>query len=236
MDTAYALVRWLHVAGGAVGLLLVPVPLAVTKGSRIHRAVGKVFVIAMAIAGASGLLMAASWLVAPTAFRTGTPASVRASGLFLGTIALITLSAVQQMVRSTRRKRGHAPWWSPIELVLPVATVVAGIATIAIGLLAGRGLLLAFGGLAVFAGTVDLRFTLRPLRTRMAWWYQHMQASMVAVIAALTAFLVFGGRRWLSAVVPEAWGWVLWIAPALVIVPILRRWIASYRRRFRESG
>jgi hypothetical protein len=68
----------------------------------------------------------------------------------------------------------------------------------------------------------------------MAWWYQHMRSAMVAVIAALTAFLVFGGQRLLAGLVPRGWGWVLWIAPAVVIVPLTELWVARWAARFGE--
>jgi hypothetical protein len=183
--------------------------------------------------------MAATWLVAPNEFRPARMVdapveAVRGSGLFLGTIAFILLSALRQMTRAPLRKREKVLAPSIVDRALPLVTAIAGIATAATGLLYGRGLLIAFGTLALFAGTTDLRFVMRPLPTRMAWWYQHMNGAMVAVISALTAFLVFGGRRLLADLVPEQWRWVFWIAPAVVIVPATRLWIASYRKRFGE--
>lgn len=240
MHAVYSLAQILHLVGGAVGLLLVPVPLVVKKGGPIHKRVGKVFVLAMTIAGWTGLFMATTWLVAPLEFRPGRMETapveaVRGSGLFLGTIALILLSALRQMTRAPLRKREKTVAPTLVDRALPLATAIAGIATAATGLLHGRGLLVAFGVLAIFAGTTDLRFVVRPLPTRMAWWYQHMTGAMVAVISALTAFLVFGGRRWLADLVPEEWRWIFWIAPALVIVPATQVWIASYKRRFGEK-
>jgi hypothetical protein len=239
MHALYSIAQFLHLVGGAVGLVLVPVPLLVKKGGPLHKRVGKVFVVAMTIAGWTGLAMALSWLIAPQEFRPArmaeaAPDVVRASGLFLGTIALITLSAIRQRMRAPTRKRETVVAPSRIDRALPLVTTIAGVATASTGILHGRGLLIGFGALAVFVGTTDLRFVLRPLESRMAWWYQHMRGAMVAVISALTAFLVFGGRRWLADLVPENWRWILWFAPALVIVPATQLWIASYKRRFAE--
>lgn len=238
MHLLYETVRVLHLVGGAVGLLLVPIPLLTKKGGKLHKSVGKVFVVAMTIASWSGLAMAITWLVAPLTFRPAgsdaDPMAVRASGLFLGTIALITLGGLQQLVRAPKRKRETAPAPSTFDRALPLVTAIAGVATAATGLLFGRGLLIGFGALAVFAGISDLRFVLRPLPSRMSWWYQHMSGAMVTVIAALTAFLVFGGRRWLADLVPADFRWVFWIAPALVVVPATQLWIRRYQRRFGE--
>jgi hypothetical protein len=239
MHVVYEIVRVLHLVGGAVGLLLVPVPLLTKKGGKLHKQVGKWFVLAMTIASWSGLAMALSWLVAPMEFRPAgsdaDAAGVRASGLFLGTIALITLSGIHQLVRAPARKRESVPAPTFTDRALPLATSIAGVATAATGLVFAKGLLVAFGSLAVFAGIGDLRFSLRKLPSRMAWWYQHMSGAMVTVIAALTAFLVFGGRRLLAQIVPDGYGWILWIAPAIVIVPATELWIRRYKRRFGEA-
>lgn len=238
MHLVYEIVRVLHLVGGAVGLALVPIPLLTKKGGKVHKTVGKVFVIAMTIASWSGLAMALTWLLAPLTFRpTGSdadPMVVRASGLFLGTIALITLGGLQQLLRAPKRKRESAPAPSVFDRALPLVTAISGVATAATGILFGRGLLIGFGALAVFAGISDLRFVLRPLPSRMGWWYQHMSGAMVTVIAALTAFLVFGGRRLLGEIVPEDVRWIFWIAPALVIVPATELWIRRYKRRSGE--
>lgn len=239
MHAIYDIAQILHLVGGALGLLLVPVPIVVKKGGRIHTRVGKVFVLAMTIAGWTGLFMAATWLVAPLEFRPGrmTDApveAVRGSGLFLGTIAVILLSALRKMVRAPQRKREKVVAPDLVDRALPLVSVIAGIATASTGLLHGRGLLIAFGTLAIVSGSADLRLVTRPLSSRMAWWYHHMSGAMVAVISALTAFLVFGGRRWLAELVAEEWRWIFWIAPALVIVPATQLWIASYRRKFGE--
>jgi hypothetical protein len=236
----YSIALVLHLVGGAVGLLLVPVPLVTKKGGPIHKGVGKVFVVAMTIAAWTGLGLALSWLIAPTDYRPDrmaamAPDAVRASGLFLGTIAMILSTGLRQLTRAPMRKRETIVAPSVVDRVLPLVTAIAGVATASVGLLHGRGLLIAFGGLAIFIGTTTLRFVMRPLQSRMAWWYQHMTGAMVAVISALTAFLVFGGSRLLAELVPAQWRWIFWIAPALVIVPATQVWIASYKKRFRET-
>jgi len=238
MDVAYEIVRWLHLLGGAVGLLLVPGPLLTKKGGALHKRIGKLFVLAMTTAGASGLVMALLWLAFPRTFQPagsdGEVAAIRASGMFLATIGLLTLCAIRQLVRAPVRKREPRAAPSMLDLALPIASAGFGAVTIVSALASGRGLFLVFGGIALFSAIEDLRFVTRPLPSRMGWWYQHMRGAMVAVIAALTAFLVFGGRRWLADLVPVDARWVFWIAPTLVIVPATEIWVARYKRRFGE--
>jgi uncharacterized membrane protein len=230
---SYEALRFLHIAGGALGLVSMFVPLLTRKGSPVHRRFGKVFAIAMIVAGISGLAMSGAHLVAPEAFGSDI-ARIRIGGLFLGTIGLLMLGAVQQMLRSLARKRQPASKATVLDIALPIALASAGAVTAFVGVIVGAPLLIGFGALGTLTAVGDLRFVLRPLQTPKAWWYQHMQGAMIAIISAVTAFTVFGGRRWLTALVPSELGWTLWVAPSLVLVPLFSIWTARWRRRFGE--
>jgi hypothetical protein len=231
---SYDALRILHIAGGALGLVSMFIPLLAKKGSRVHRRFGKVFAVAMIVAGGSGIAMSGAQLVAPAAFDANVD-RVRINGLFLGTIGLLMLGAVQQMLRSLARKRRPSPQPTVLDLALPIVGGVFGAVTAITGVIVGGPLLIGFGALTAFTATGDLRFVLRPLQTPKAWWYQHMQGAMIAIISAVTAFTVFGGRRWLADLVPVQYGWMLWVGPALVLVPLFSLWTAKWRRRFGED-
>ncbi len=236
MLLVYAVVRALHVAGGMLGLLAMFVPLLARKGGRLHRGAGKLFAAAMIVAGISGVAMAAAWLAAPRAFTAeATVGTLRANAVFLATLGLLLLCAVQQMLRALTRKCQAAPRPSRLDLLLPAACVGAGATSVVVGVIAGAPLHLGFGALAVARAVDDLRFVLRPLSTPRAWWYQHMSGAMVAIISATTAFLVIGGQRWLRGLLAPELGWTLWVAPTLVLVPVFSAWTARWRRRFGEA-
>jgi hypothetical protein len=230
----YEALRVVHIAAGGIGLVSMFVPLATKKGSPIHRRFGKVFAISMIVAGVAGVAMSAAQLVVPTAFDAS-PDLVRINGLFLGTIGLLMLGAVQQMLRSLARKRRPTAQPTALDVALPITSGVFGAITAITGLVVGGPLLVGFGALTTFTAVGDLRFVLRPLPTPKAWWYQHMQGAMIAIISAVTAFTVFGGRRWLAELVPAQMGWTLWVAPSLVLVPLFSIWTAKWRRRFGEN-
>lgn len=239
MSLLYDLVRNLHILAGMAGLALAVVPLITRKGARVHRQTGLWFTRAMTVAGVTGLMMSLAWLVAPARFHPvgqPDPAAARLGGLFLGTIALVTLAALQQMLGALARKRRPRPTPSALDLGLPVVLGAAGLASVVAGALAQRGLLIAFGALALANAASDLRFVLRPLPTRMAWWYQHMRGAMGAIIAAYTAFLVFGASRFIAGALPPALAWLPWVAPTAVAVPLFSLWIARYRKRFGEAA
>lgn len=236
MLAAYAFVRALHIIGGAVGLVSMFVPLLARKGGRLHRRVGKVFAVAMTTAGISGVVMAAAWLLVPARLGEGDPASLRVRGLFFGAIGMLLLCAVQQMLRSLARKHSPGPQPSALDLGLPIASLVVGLAAVVAGLAWRRPLPIGFGALAVASAIGDLRFVLRPLSSPRAWWYQHMRGVMGAMLSAITAFAVFGGRRLFAEVVPAELWWLPWFGPTLVVVPLFMVWIARWRRRFGEAG
>lgn len=236
MFLVYEAVRALHVAGGVLGLLVMGVPLLARKGGRLHRGAGKLFAAAMIVAGVSGVAMAAAWLAAPRAFTAeAAVGALRANAVFLATLGLLMLCAVQQMLRALTRKRQAAPRPSRLDLLLPAACVGAGAMAVVVGVVAGAPLHLGFGALAIVTAVGDLRFVLRPLRTPRAWWYQHMSGAMVAMISAVTAFLVIGGRRWLAGLLAPELAWTLWVAPTLVLVPVFSAWTARWRQRFGEG-
>lgn len=231
----YEAVRVLHILGGAVGLVAMFVPLLTKKGSPLHRRVGKVFALAMIVAGVGGIAMSVTQLASPGLFVDAPRHGLaRTNGLFLGTIGLLMLGAVQQMLRALDRKKQAAPRPSRLDIALPVASVVAGVITAAVGVGVGAPLLVGFGLLTLANAIGNLRFVLRPLSSPKAWWYQHMQGAMVAMISAITAFVVFGGRQWLGGLLPAQLGWTLWVAPAVVLVPLFSVWTARWRRRFGE--
>lgn len=233
MLAVYEVARVLHLAGGAIGLVSMFVPLCSRKGSRLHRRAGKIFAVAMIVAGLTGVGMSGSWLVFPEAF-VGDDRQERINGLFLGTIGLLMLGAVQQMLRSTARKGRIEPRPTRLDVGLPVACGGFGVVTATVGVLVGGPLLIVFGALAAWTALGDLRFVLRPLPSPKAWWYQHMQGAMIAMISAITAFVVFGGRQWLGGLLPDGLRWTLWIAPSVVIVPLFTVWTARWRQRFGE--
>jgi hypothetical protein len=75
----------------------------------------------------------------------------------------------------------------------------------------------------------DFYSFLRPSGTKMKWFYDHMIGMIAAYIAAVSAFSAVNlNFDWL----PPA---IQWLWPTIIGVPLMRRWIKSYRSRF-EKG
>jgi len=232
MHTLYRIVLAMHVAGGALGLLSMTLPLLARKGQRLHRQSGWAFTAGMALSASTGMAMAMAWAIAPSEFQPqSTPLVARLDGMFLFLIGCLTANALVQAISAVRRKTqsGRAGLVVGSSLGLLVLTAVC---SIGLGLVFREALPLVFGTGSLALAAQDVWFTFRPLRSPMAWWYQHMNAMGTACISAVTAFLVLGARRWVGAEVLGDHAWLLWIAPSALFVPLFQLWIMAYRRRF----
>jgi len=232
MHTLYRTVLVMHVAGGALGLLSMTFPLVARKGQRLHKVTGWAFTVGMSLSALTGMVMAATWAIAPAEFQPqSTPLAARLDGMFLFLIGCLTANALIQAVSAVRRKTESAPVAMLVRLSLGLLTLAA-VCSIALGLAFNETLPLVFGVGSLGLAAQDALFTFRPLRSPMAWWYQHMNAMGTACISAVTAFLVLGARRWIGADVLGDHAWLLWLAPSALFVPLFQGWIVAYRRRF----
>ena len=91
-----------------------------------------------------------------------------------------------------------------------------------------------FGVGASLLAAGHVRFAIRPLPSKMAWWYGHMNGMLGAVIMAITAFSIAGLQRWVT--IPRALSFIPWIAPGLLLGPAFGSWQRYYRARFGDAG
>lgn len=235
-----------HVLGGALGLFSMAIPLVAKKGGNAHKKAGWIFTAGMALAAFSGLAVTALWLAAPLTYKPATstdPAAlakhlerIQTGAVFLGTLAILTLNSLWIAIRAFKRKRAPKPDPSFVDVALPSLLLFCGIGVMIYGVAHSAILLCIFALIEIGTAIGDLRFVLLPLASPMAWWYQHMNAMMGAVIAALTAFLVFNGQRILGPELAKEWSIALWVGPSAIIVPCFTVWIRRYKRKFRETG
>lgn len=216
--SAYDGLVFTHASTGAVGLLTMLVALIAAKGTRAHRRIGGVFAVAMALTSVTGLLVALSWIVVPSAVRSlPTDPTLAAyavmrlhnAGLFFAVLSLVTGHAVLFGVLASR-ERDRDPTTHPLARVVSVALAITALFALA-GLRHGFDAFLAFGGTL---GLVNAIRSLRPERTRTPWLRIHVQAMLGACTAATTAFVVqtsahVSSNTWVGALawtVPVALG------------------------------
>lgn len=222
MTAIVELVRALHIGAGALGLIVFWIPMVLGKGSAWHRRVGWLFVAGMGTTSVSGGLLCSYRLMTEVE-----PARL-ASAFFLLFISVLTGAATWKGVRVLRfkdRRDRHV-----VAMDLGVAGLLAGfgLLTLGVGVAEREPLFVIFGLIGLSNGAGDLRYWLRPPTSRMHWWFEHMNGMITTSVAALTAFAVQNAAR----LGLDSFGVVVWLAPALVLVPINVVWQRYYRHRF----
>lgn len=215
----------LHVAAGTTALVSMWIPMFARKGARLHRAVGTVFVGAMAIVSATALVLAGA------RFLLDARPEARRAGLFLLFVSVLTATSVSGGVRVLRAKKRvgpHLQWW---DLGLAGLLTVASVAAAIYGLLTGASLFVAFSGIGLLTGGGQLAYWLRSPRSPMHWWFEHMSSMLGACIAATTAFLVVNAQR----LGFDTFSILVWLAPSIVGIPVIAIWTGYYRRKFART-
>lgn len=209
----------LHIASGFVALVTFWIPACTAKGGSLHRRAGWTYVAAMLVVSATAVVRAALLIAAPTAMRdfTGVPAAdvdtlaavVRVIGVFFVYLALVTFTAGWQGIGALRG-RGRRRRWGAVSLALQVANVVAAPPGLWLGAMYGQPLLVMFAMICFFIGVGPLirRWRGSPADSPAA---AHLTGMITTGIAAHTAFLSFGVRRF----VPELYD----LSPALYLIP-----------------
>ena len=116
-----------HVAAGAVALLVFWVPLVTKKGGRTHRRVGWVYVAAAATLAVTGFLLCIQLL------SGGSPLRWRA-GIFLAYVSVVAGTSAQFGVRALRTKGRAGTSRGAVDLVPPLLLVAGGVALAALGI------------------------------------------------------------------------------------------------------
>jgi uncharacterized membrane protein len=110
-----------HIAAGAVALLVFWVPLVTKKGGRTHRRAGWVYVAAAATLATTGFLLCIPLV------SGGSPLRWRA-GIFLAYVSVLAGASAQLGVRALRTKGRAGASRGAIDLVPPLLLVAGGVA------------------------------------------------------------------------------------------------------------
>jgi uncharacterized membrane protein len=210
MDNVFRIILCVHIAFGAVALLIAPLAMVTSKGGLWHRRWGKTYFWAMAGVSVTALTM--SWL------RTG---------LFMFLVATFSFYLALTGYSALRRKKatdraGALDWSAAIALLIAGAgLLVTCFLTTDPGKRWVRGV---FGAISLLFGASDIRQFLRPSLRDRAWWFSHMTRFLAAYIATVTAFSVVNFQF-----LPYTWRW-LW--PTATGIPGIILWRRYYAKKF----
>lgn len=219
METAYRFLLAVHGAVGAVALMSFWIAAFAKKGASLHRAVGKVYLIAMC-----GIVATA----APMSVMIGVQGKT-GTAIFLAYLVVVTSTSMWVGWRAIRRKRDQARFRDTRYAAVGAANVLASAVVFAVGLKSSSMLLMGFSAVGFLVGGEMLLHRVRP-KTEPRWWLEEHFGAMVGCgVATHIAFLSIGLDRLIRAVgidPPDGYGLTAWFLPlslAFVAMTLLRR-------------
>jgi hypothetical protein len=210
----YGILLSLHIAGGSIALVTAAIALATSKGTRRHVYAGRVFSLGML-----------------AVFLTALPMTVLKPNLFLLLIALFSFYLVLTgwlRARDRSGTPGRADWIAPIAMVVTaVAMAVRAIGLMRAGDSMGIVLIVfgAIGGALAAGDLVGLRTRRHRGVERIA---AHLTRMLAGTIAAVTAFTVVNVKLHPA--------FVVWLAPTVLLAPVIVYWNVRVRRGATSRG
>lgn len=222
--SAWEIVRNVHIALGALALVAFWSAGLARKGSPVHLASGKVYLLAMAV-----LLVAA----VPLTIRLGLR-GVTHFAWFLGYLLLITATACWTAWRAIRDRRDWARYTGPVYRVLAALNLAGGVAIAVLGLRLGNPVFMIFSLPGLIGGAAMLRFTRRAPADPRWWLRQHLGAMTANGVATHIAFLSIGLPKLLPMWSGPTLQMLAWVGP--LAIATLARVIASRRHGFTQPA
>lgn len=215
MEKIYDILLGIHVAAGFTGLVSGMLNMAMKKGGKTHRIVGKFFVVGMMISSFIALMMAS---IKPNYF------------LFI--VGVFTIYLVGTGNRYIYLKLlGESQKPKMIDWILTVGMSLMGIAFIVLGtqLLRSNN---SFGIVPIvfaFVGFNGVREDILNYRGRIKnrkfWLMAHVSRMCGGFIAAATAFLAVNYVK-IPLEIPV---FVYWLLPTILITPLISFWNRKFR-------
>lgn len=205
----YKILLVLHVIAGCIALSTFWVAALSRKGSPLHKAVGKAYLIAMC-----GILA--------TGFPMGVYAMVYfnvAVGAFLMYLLIITGSAMWTSWRAVKDKRDVRAFKGRMYRMLMVLNAVSGLAMIYVGLVHGgemRVIITAFSFIGIFAAIGSWRFLRRTEHEPKWWMREHINGMLGNAVATHIAFLQIGLPKILPMIAGPTQQTLAWLGPLAI--------------------
>lgn len=210
-----------HIATGAVGLLLFWVPVVGRKGGGTHRRFGGIFARCILVTGVSAIGMSLCTLAAPLETHPDLSDMVLVRGLFgwmMLYLAILTISLIWHGRMAIRNKADHRANRRALPVALQLAAMAAALNCATQGLLIGQPLMMGIAIVGVASGGTNLVFIYTDRPARLAYLKEHLKALVGSGISVYTAFMTFGLARLLPS---QAFNPTLWAIPIVIGVSII---------------
>lgn len=251
MLTLHQFALYLHIAAGAVALLLFWVPVFSRKGSFNHRRFGRYFAMIMYTVAFSGLIMALSDLWNPLGMHpprgdasaetlVAIANGVRATALFLLSLSILVLATTRHGWLTILHREDRSALRHPVHVSLCLSLLLVGLILLVTGVSNTNILMIVFGALEIWLAAGFLHYIFKAeLSHPREWWTEHLGGLIASGIGAYTAFFVVGASSLLNAYLQGPMAGLMiffWIAPGVIGGIAIGVMTRHYRLKFRKSG
>lgn len=211
----------LHIAFGAPGLISFWVPVVGKKGSKLHKAWGKAFVIMMLVTGTCAVGMATLTLIDPIATHPkldghsefSDPVLIRGIfGWMMLYLAILTINLTWYGWLCIKNRGSHANNRAWHNMALQVILLIVSANCAWQGIAIGQPMMIGISFVGFATVGTNLWFMLRTEVGSLEWLTEHIKALVGTGISVYTAFFAFGAVR----LIPE-----LALAPVLWAIPLV---------------
>lgn len=223
---AYRLTVYLHLAAGTLALVTYWSAALARKGSPLHIAIGRTYLLTMIVVLVTSAALAATFIV------SGRPAI----GTFLAYLVVITATACWLAWRAIRNKRAPESYFGRGFHHLGWLNLGAGLLTFGIGVKLGISLLMIFSWVGILGGAAMIRQVRRPPAMKPRWWLREHYFNVLGTgVATHIAFLGLGLNRLLEPLglqPPQLLAWTLPLFVAFLAAIWLDRRYGAQRSGF----
>lgn len=247
MTTLHSILVWLHIACGAVALVLFWVPALAKKGSPLHVRAGRYYKNLMYAVAVSAFVASLIVLADPIGIRrpgellaaaeAGRLAGLyRMFSLFLLMLSVLVFSSIRHGLLALRERSESGVLRAPLHRSLIGALALLALIVGMLGIRHGQVLLVVFGGLGLSGAWSMFRDTRIERPSRQQLVVAHLSGLIGSGIGAYTAFFAFGGDRLFGDLLPGQWQVIPWVLPAIIGTVAINRLRRPFEGRTRTNA
>jgi len=206
MDQLDKIILYIHIAFGALSLIVFWIPVLVKKGGDVHIKAGKIYVFTMWVVVITAIIL--SFINLYQGFYI--------MAAFLGFLSVITGHPLWYGMVILKHKKEVTPEVQRINTILNWILFAggAGLAIWSIILkVEGQAILLLIFGIIGMSSAFPLLFKAKKTKN---WLAEHIEGLLGTGIAAYTAFFAFGGSRLLGHIFTDQLIIIPWILPTII--------------------
>lgn len=206
MDQLFKIILYIHIAFGALSLIVFWIPVIVKKGGDIHNKAGKVYVFTIWV-----VVITATLLSLINLYN-----GLYIAAAFLGFLGVITGHPLWYGIVILKHKKKLPIGVQRMNLFLNWVLFLGGLGLVIWSMILkvqGQAILLLVFGIIGLSSALPLLF--KP-KMKSHWIAEHIEGLLGTGIAAYTAFFAFGGSRLFGHIFTEQWVIIPWILPTII--------------------